>query len=138
MIIFFIDKLNLYLMRAFDYLQYFNLNIRHKFEKQHIIFNVLFKLLLDNNSQKLFANDELNALHIFSKSFAKKFFVNMMHFITSLIEMNSKFKQRIVKDYKSNLNWQRIFVISNKNDDDDENVVKLSFYRKNNLIFRFD
>ena len=138
MIIFFIDKLNLYLMRAFDYLQYFNLNIRHKFEKQHIIFNVLFKLLSDNNSQKLFANDELNALHIFSKSFAKKFFVNMMHFITSLIEMNSKFKQRIVKDYKSNLNWQRIFVISNKNDDDDENVVKLSFYRKNNLIFRFD
>ena len=61
-----------------------------------------------------------------------------MHFITSLIEMNSKFKQRILKDYKSDLNWQRIFVILNENNNDGEDVAKLSFYREKDLIFRFD
>ena len=136
LIIFFINKLNLRLIRAFNYLQRFNLNIRHKFKKQHIIFDALFKLFSDNNSQKFFANDELNALYIFPKPSAKKSFANIILFITFLIKMNSKFKRRILKKYKSDLNWQRIFIILNENDG--ENAVKLPFYQKNDLIFRSD
>ena len=39
-----IDKLNLKLIRAFIYLFQFRFDVRHKFEKQYIISNVLFKL----------------------------------------------------------------------------------------------
>ena len=132
LIISFIDKLNLRLMRAFDYLQRFNLNIRHKSKKQHIISDVLFKLFSNNcDLRKLFAESELNAL-LTKKSFAKS-----INFIAFLIEINSKFKQRILNEYKTNLNWQRIVDILEVNDS--ENVAKLSFYRReNDLIFRFD
>ena len=105
LIIFSIDKLNFRLMRAFDYLQRFNLNICHKFKKQHIIFDVLFKLFLNNSSQKSFANDELNALHVFSnKVFAKKSFADMIFFIAFLIKINSNLKRRIFNKYKTDLN----------------------------------
>ena len=33
------NKLNLRLIKAFDYVQRFNLKIRHKFEIQHVIFD---------------------------------------------------------------------------------------------------
>ena len=60
----------------------------------------------------------------------------MILFIMFLIEMNLKFKRCILEEYESDLNWQHIFVILNGNDG--ENAVKLSFYRENDLIFRFD
>ena len=34
------NKLNLRLIKTFDYVQRFNLKIRHKFEVQHVIFDV--------------------------------------------------------------------------------------------------
>ena len=84
-----IDKLNLRLVRASNYIQRFNLNIRHKFDKQHIVSNVLFRLINVNinASIKDFDDDEFDAL-----------------FIMSLVEMNSMFKQRILDDYKTDLN----------------------------------
>ena len=145
LITFSIDKLNFQLMRVFDYLQRFNLNIRHKSNKQHIISDVFSRLTFDNdNLQKLFANDKLNAFHVSSKkTFAEeaytseKTFADMMHFITFLIKMNSEFKSRILNEYKTDLNWQRIVDILEINDS--ENAAKLSFYRKeNDLIFHFD
>ena len=121
----FIDKFNLRLMRASNYIQRFNLNIRHKLEKQHIVSDALSRLATDNAEsvlRKSFAEDELNAL-----------------FIMSLIEMNIDFKQRILNNYKIDLNWQRVTFVLEANDNHDENVVTLSFYRaKNDLIFRFD
>lgn len=57
----FIDKLNLRLVRAFDYLQRFNFDFYYKLNKQHIVLNVLFKLtstnIFKNNS---FIDDELD------------------------------------------------------------------------------
>ena len=56
-----INKFNLRLMRASIYLSQFNINVRHKSNKQHIIFNVLFKLSSDANAKKRtndFQNDE--------------------------------------------------------------------------------
>ena len=125
LIISFIDKLNLRLIRASNYIQRFNLNIRHKLEKQHIISNALSRLAIDNAEsilRKSFAKDELNAL-----------------FIMFFIKMNIHFKQRILNDYKTNLNWQRVTFVLETNDNHDESVATLSFYkRKNDFIFRFD
>lgn len=83
-----IDKLNLRLVRAFDYLQHFNLNIRHKFDKQHIVLDVLSRLTFANIFvEKSFANDELNAL-----------------FIAFLVKMELDFRVKIVDDYRIDLN----------------------------------
>ena len=45
--------------------------------------------------------------------------------------MNEAFRKRVIDDYKSNFNWQKIVIMMNT-----ENGVKLSFFRKNDLIFR--
>ena len=64
-------------MRAFDYIQCFNFDIKYKFEKQHIISNVLFKFVNDNTNSLVKNVDE------------KKLDVLFTIF---LIEMNSIFK----------------------------------------------
>ena len=113
----FTNKLNLRLVRVSDYLQRFNLNIRHKSKKQHIVFDVFSRLAFVNTAAKFFANEnELNVL-----------------FTASLVKMNEAFRKRVIDDYKSDLNWQKIEAIL-----DIEDGVKLSFFRKNSLIFRTD
>ena len=148
LIISFINKLNLRLVRVFDYFQRFNLNIRHKFDKQHIIFNALSRLIFNNINfvlrkfideekldiltctlTKFLTNDEFLINDTFltnEKSFAEN--NEFMLFIIFLIEMSSDFKQQILKNYKFNLNWQRISDVLKVNSNDDENVVKLFFY----------
>lgn len=148
------NKLNFRLIRISNYLQRFNLDIRHKLDKQHIMSNALSRLAFDNNEsflRKSFANDydELDALLIILTKNAllkhsalnkceswNSFVDTSMLLIAFLIEINAIFRQRIVNDYKTNLNWQRIIAILEVNDSD-ENVVKLSFDREeNDLIYR--
>ena len=77
-----IDRFNLRLIRALNYVQRFNLKIRHKFEKLHLISNAFFKL---STKMSLFShneNDELNVL-----------------FTIFFVEMTSNFRNRIVADY---------------------------------------
>ena len=51
--------------------------------------------------------------------------------------MNDDFRDRILKDYRKNLNWQKIFSILDIKIAV-ENVNKISFRRKNDLIFRVE
>ena len=112
-------------MRASNYIQRFNLNIRHKPEKQHVIPNTLSRLASANTNRPLGRaadEEELNAL-----------------FTASLVEMNPDFKSRIIADYKSDLNWQRISATLNANASSGENAAKLPFYKRgDDLIFRSD
>ena len=88
--IIFINKLNLRFIRVFDYIQRFNLKIRYKLNKQHIVSNVLFKFFNDNIEYKIVVDkidDELNVL-----------------FIASLIEINKIFRKRILNNYKIDFN----------------------------------
>ena len=110
-------------MKTSNYFQHFNLNIRHKSKKQYIISDVLSRSTFVNIVAKFFAN---------TKSFINENELNIL-FIVSLIKMNKVFRKRIIDDYKSDLNWQKINVILNI-----ENGVNLSFVRKNDLIFKFD
>ena len=115
----FTDKFNFRLVRVSNYIQRFDLDIRHKFDKQHIVSNALFRLASDNINAFNHDDDELDAL-----------------FIVFFIEMKSKFKQRILNDYKIDFNWKRI----SKQLDVEANseiVANLSFCReKNDFIFR--
>jgi hypothetical protein len=76
-IITFIDRLNLRLIRAFEYIQRFNVIIKHKSDKQHIVSNALSRLVNENDEFNIFELNELNAL-----------------FIIILIEMNFAFKKK--------------------------------------------
>ena len=59
-----IDKLNFKLMRIFNYIQRFDLNIRHKLNKNYIISNILSRLFnlnkINNNSNN---DKKLNVLY---------------------------------------------------------------------------
>jgi hypothetical protein len=79
---FFIDRLNLRLIRAFEYIQRFNVIIKHKSDKQHIVSNALFRLVNDNDESNIFESKKLDAL-----------------FIIALIKMKSKFKAKIIDEY---------------------------------------
>ena len=119
----FIDKLNLRLIRVFDYIQKFDLKIRHKFDKMHIVSNVLFRLInFNTNSKKSDDEKKLNVL-----------------FTIILINMNVTFRNRLLKNYFNDSTWKKIAVFLNQQKIVDvENNVSFSFYRKNDFIFRFD
>ena len=118
-----IDKFNLRFVRASNYIQRFNLDIRHKSDKQHIMSNVLSRLInLNESIKKSFDENELNAL-----------------FIITLIEMKKIFRNRLLKDYIKNSVWRKIITLLNAQKQiDTENNATLSFYRKNDFIFRVD
>ena len=115
------DKLNLRLVRASDYIQRFNLEIRHKPGKQHIVPDALSRLASANTNPPRHDEGELDAL-----------------FTASLVEMDSAFKQRILDGYKTDLNWQKIASTLDQNAElGSEGAANLPFYRgEDGLIFR--
>ena len=116
----FTDKFNLRFIRIFDYIQRFEIELRHKSNKQHIVFDA-FSRLININIDTAFEKDELNTL-----------------FTTAFVKMKKNFRQKLIADYNTDLNWKKIFSMFDQQNKNDANVVKLFFYRKNELIFRFD
>ena len=116
----FIDKFNLRLIKAFDYIQRFEIELRHKSNKQHIVSDVLSRLI-NINTNTISEKNELNAL-----------------FTIAFVKMKEDFRQKFVVDYNIDLNWKKIFSMFDQQNKNDVNVVKFSFYRENELIFRSD
>ena len=85
-----IDKLNLRFVRVSDYIQRFNLDIRHKSDKQHIVSDVLSRLINDNINASMIKDFDENEFDVL--------------FTISLIEMKKDFRNRILDDYKIDLN----------------------------------
>ena len=117
MIIIFIDKFNLRLVKIFDYIQRFELNIRHKSNKQYIVSNILFKLI-NINIDTIFDENELNVL-----------------FTTALIEIEKNCFKKIIKNYFIDLNWKKIFVVLNKQNV--ENDARFFLSRNQRIHFSF-
>ena len=80
------NKLNLRLIKAFNYVQRFNLKIRHKFKIQHVIFDV-FSRFASFNIEIQLQNHE-NEFDVL--------------FIVILIEINNDSRFRILKNYQKN------------------------------------
>lgn len=116
------DKLNLRLVRASDYIQRFNLEIRHKPGAQHIIPDALSRLSSLNIDEKRRQDDEgeLDAL-----------------FTTTLIEMEEAFRNRLLDGYRNDPVWKRISALLDAQTST-EGSAALPFYRENGLIFRSD
>jgi hypothetical protein len=93
-----IDRLNLRLIRAFEYIQRFNLIIKHKSNKQHIVSDALSRLVSENDDSNTLESKELNAL-----------------FIITLVEMSSEFKFKIIFEYFSDSRWKKLILMLFKN-----------------------
>ncbi len=112
LITFFINKLNLRLIRASNYLQRFNLNIRYKLNKQHIVLDALLRLVFANVNAKVFSNDilvkkgELDALFVFAKAFRNYNLMKQLKalFIVVIVSINEVFCKQIIDNYFSDFN----------------------------------
>ena len=109
-----IDKLNFRLIRVSIYLSQFFLKIKHKSSNQHVVSNTLSRLFI-------------NAF----KSLAKNFVLNDIYWQTTLqyvyviddvkysnhvineiyVNISSKFKTLIIKNYKKNRSWKQILTL---------------------------
>ena len=101
-----IEKLNLCLVWASEFILRFPLQILHKPSKSHIVLDALLRLpTSDYNTND--AKGELDALHIFipnknmpghTPTAPKEAMLEYAH-VTSLVAISSKFKERIIKGY---------------------------------------
>ena len=89
------------------------LNIRHKSKKLHVVFDALSRFFTSDKSSSNDDEDEFNVL-----------------FTIFMIEMNSKFKARMIDEYKKDFVYVKIFNMLSK----DSN--KLSFLIENNILYR--
>lgn len=62
-------KLNLRLVKASQFLQQFNLDVRHKLDKEHIIPDILSRLASSNISTADPSYSELHALFLYNITF---------------------------------------------------------------------
>lgn len=85
-----IDKLNLKLIKIFVYLSQFNLNVRYKFEKRNIVYDVLFRLLTIDNASKVLTKKKIsNVFQIFFVIMLNKFKKNSL---TNMLQTRRKSK----------------------------------------------
>ena len=84
-----IDKLNLRLVRTSNYIQRFDLKLRHKLDKAHIISDALSRLASINMNIDAYEEDELNAL---------------LAYIFIIVDLDKVFRKKIIKNYTTDLN----------------------------------
>ena len=88
------DKLNLRIIRALKYLQWFNLNICHKPDKKDIIPNALSSLASCKETARSTAKGKLDAL----AATVQEIWANL----ATLVELSNNFKENLKTCYKNN------------------------------------
>ena len=88
--LFLINKLNLRLIKASQYLSQFRLDVRHKSDKQHVMFNVLFRFMSESARERDMLISKKNTLD------------EMFVFNEFLIKMSKEFKIRVQVFYVKN------------------------------------
>ena len=109
-----IDKLNFRLIRVSIYLSQFFLKIKHKSSNQHVVSNALSRLFIDalKSLAKSFVLNNVywqitsQYVYIIEKIKYSKHVVNEIY-----VNMSSKFKTSIMKNYKQNKSWKQILVL---------------------------
>ena len=116
--IFSTDKLNLKLVRVSNYIQRFELVIKYKSDKLHLVSDALFKLSTNATmTTKMLSQDE--KLDVF--------------FTASLIEMISKFRKKLIEEYFKDSVWKKIDKLIEASS---KNETIFSFIKKDELIYR--
>ena len=121
------NKLNLRLIRASDYIQRFrNIEFRYKLDFRHIVPDALSRLAY-TQTRKNESEGELNALWAHA------------HVATVLVEMSPELKAKILQGYQDNKSYTRVLKVLDANDNADEDVVNLPFFRgEDGLIWHIE
>ncbi len=90
------NKLNLRLIRVAMYLSQFDLNIRHKAERDHVISNVLSRLSCFDE-EKFTRNEDDDTLD------------DVEAYVETLMKMFIIFKERLIQVYKTNREWSTLY-----------------------------
>ena len=128
------DKMNLRLVRASDYLQRFELIIRHKPGKQHVVPDALSRLESSYTNPLATEIGELDALW----TYIPRKPATAYSFNTSLVEMAPEFKRKLTEGYASDPAYKHIIAVLG---DGSRGATKLPFVRgpdPDGLIFRLD
>lgn len=127
----FIDKFNFCLIRILEYILRFNLIIKHKSKKKHIMSNFLSNLKFSKPNFD-FERKKLNALTIFISEKQSFVFENQTFNFSSTIEVFSKFRKQIIQKYQNQTIWIKIQDMISKTQ---KNSIKIFFCEKNKLIY---
>jgi hypothetical protein len=138
------DKLNLRLVRVEMYLSQFDLDVRHKSERDHVILDALSRLSSfdEGKSSKDSNSDTLDDIDVY---------------VETLIEMFSNFKARLISAYEIDREWSALYVMLStlkisrsqatrrhirKKTTDSPNITnshdEIEFERRNNLIYHLN
>ena len=150
-----INKFNLRLIWIFIYFFQFRLNIKHKSNKNHVIFNALSRFFFDNNRiNNQFNFENFLNFDIFHKNIIDSFVdSNIYVFQKFLIIMFDAFRKQILKNYvkktwrnmiimlkslikritieKTNLKTQKIVVV-------DDNEINKRIFKKLKIDIHFE
>ena len=115
---------NIRFVRVSQYLSQFSLDVKHKFEKNNIISDALFRL--SNTDVVSFEKEnysEFDAFYVYN---------------TTLIKINKNFNDRIVQNYINDFKWRKHVLLLNKNDRLKKNAAVMSFVKENDFIYYID
>lgn len=93
------DKLNLRLIRASEYIQRFNIIIRHKPGKNHVVPDALSRLATESDPDPGPEEGELDALSATVESVFN---------LSSVVEISKEFRERIIEGYKKESAWVKV------------------------------
>ena len=119
----FILRMNIRLIKISQFLSQFNLNIRYKFDKNHIMFDALFRLVNVNTETCSNEHSKLNILFTYNATF---------------VELFDQFYDKILKSYFENSVWKKIATMIKNNDKLENNVVELFFSMQTNISIEID
>ena len=118
-------KMNLRLVRASEFFQRFDLDVKHKPGKENIVPDALSRLASSNESNYASDRSELDALHCASDDV-----VPIYQYAATLVEMSDDFRKRILEGYNNDSGWQRIKEQICANEQLGENAAKLRFEKE--------
>ncbi len=99
MFIFNTNKLNLRFVRVDMYLSQFDLDIRHKSKRDHVISNALSRFSFFQNDEKTMKNSDNNILN------------DIDAYAETLMKMSIIFKNQLIEVYKTNREWSTLYEI---------------------------
>ena len=116
-------RMNIRLIKTSQSLSQFNLNIRYKFDKNHIMFDALSRLANLNTETCSSEHSELNILFTYN---------------ATLVELFDQFYDKILKSYFENSVWKKIATMIKNNNKLENNVVELSFNMQTSISIEID
>ena len=136
----FTNKLNLRLIRAFQYLSGLNISLRHKAEKANTVFDVLSKLkdaqLNENNKKDILENlyDNSVSLNELEKT-GSLFEQTITMYADTLVKLSQNFRKKLIEAYEKNKYFKKMLTMIKNITDSSKHLMGIRFVLRDELIY---